>query len=731
MIRQRTDNPITTLPSAVQRAAFGLFVGLTLALAAPPGAKAEPVFTVRLMLHPYAAAKGELPPAQLAKLEALAGLKLTLVGTTRTGALEFALPAPREATELAPMLKRIREDRSVLWAEAPLARAVIEKSAKKSGAPVASAKLMVRLKDGVAPDWPTLAPRFSQLIGVAVAPDRQVGNVWVLRLVAAQSSDMLIQLAALLQDDPAVQYADPVLRKYARAFPNDPLYPLQWGLNDPLAGVNAADAWRLQTGSPGVTVAIVDTGILPHPDLNGRVLPGYDFISDANRARDGDGRDPNPRDEGDWIEPGACGDVPAQDSFFHGLFVTGIIGAASNNEIGMTGMDWSANLLPVRTLGECGGTDDDVFSGMMWAAGVPIAGVPPNTNPAKVINMSLGGFGPCAQSIQEAVDEALAQGSVVVVSAGNESADITSFSPANCSGVITVSAHNRKGERAFYSNFGRRVDLSAPGGDGLTTDDATLSLSNDGVTIPGASGYGYALGTSFSAPYVSGTVSLMLARNALLTPGHVLGILQGTTRAFPLGTTCSAGAICGSGMLDAGLALASTVPGNLAPPPGAVAVIEYYDPVLDHYFMTGVQAEIDFIDTYLRGAFQRTGYLFYAYLDPLLAPPSALPVCRFYAGAEVLINSHYFTANAVDCQFVQARWPGIWILEDPATFYIQVPDATGACPDNTVPVYRFFNNRRDANHRYTVDLSVRRGMINRAWVPEGNGPNAAVFCSPV
>ena len=104
-----------------------------------------------------------------------------------------------------------------------------------------------------------------------------------------------------------------------------------------------------------------------------------------------------------------------------------------------------------------------------------------------------------------------------------------------------------------------------------------------------------------------------------------------------------------------------------------------------------------------------------------------MPVCRFYAGG--LINSHYFTASSTECQFVLAHWPGIWNLETASAFYIQIPDANGACPAGTLPVYRFFDNRNDANHRYTVDLSVRRAMLNRSWVPEGNGPSAVVMCS--
>ena len=159
-----------------------------------------------------------------------------------------------------------------------------------------------------------------------------------------------------------------------------------------MAGINAETAWTLQPSAPSVTVAVVDTGILPHPDLVGRVLPGYDFISDPGRARDGNARDPNPRDEGDWSD-GECG-CQTYDSFFHGLFVAGLIAANTNNGIGIAGVADGVNILPVRVLGVCGGTFEDVLDGMLWASGVAIEGVPANTTPAKIINMSLGGFGP-------------------------------------------------------------------------------------------------------------------------------------------------------------------------------------------------------------------------------------------------------------------------------------------------------------------------------------------------
>ena len=146
----------------------------------------------------------------------------------------------------------------------------------------------------------------------------------------------------------------------------------------------------------------------------------------------------------------------------------------------MAGLAGGVNILPVRTLGKCGGTFEDVLEGMLWSSGVRIAGVPANTTPAKVINLSLGGFGTCDQAMQEAIDDALAQGAVVVVSAGNESIDVSEVAPANCGGVLAVGAHNVEGSLTSYSNFGRGITLSAPGGD-MPVADLILSLGNDGT----------------------------------------------------------------------------------------------------------------------------------------------------------------------------------------------------------------------------------------------------------
>jgi subtilisin family serine protease len=688
---------------------------------------AQDVSSIRLMLHPYAAQPGQLPADALAKLTALAGAPLALSGTTRTGGLEFALSQPLSRADATAMLRRLREDRSVLWAE-PI-DTVPAKAKAQSLSPFQGRKLMVRLAGDPAPDWNGLLPRWTDLVGLPLSVERQIGNVWVLTLSEAVPEDMLDDMALRLQIDGAVQYADPVRRVFPTRVPNDPLYSQQWALTDAVGGVNAPAAWDIQIGSADVAIAVIDTGITQHPDLAGRTLPGYNFISDPLRAGDGDGRDADPSDPGDGTSDNECGDgIPGEPSFFHGTFVSGLIAADTNNGVGIAGLDWNAKILPVRALGKCGGTIDDILDGLLWAVGAPVVGVPPNPNPARVINMSLGGLGLCPQALQDAVNTAMAQGVVVVVSAGNASEDASNFNPANCSGVITVGASTRQGDITSYSNFGRRVDLSAPGGDGVLAD-WILSTGNDGTSGPGNPDYEFAVGTSFSAPYVSATASLMIARNANLTPGRVHDIITGTTRLFGLGTACGIGGACGSGLLDTSVALQSTFPGASAAPAGTVPVIEYYRSDRDHYMMSADASEIAFIDLVLANVFQRTGELFFAWTDPMLAPLNAVPVCRFYAGGE--IDSHYYTANAAECKFIIARWPGIWNLENPAAFYVLLPDVNGQCQAGTLPVYKFFDNRQDANQRHTIDLSVRRAMINRAWIPQGVGPNHVAFCTPI
>lgn len=311
-----------------------------------------------------------------------------------------------------------------------------------------------------------------------------------------------------------------------------------------------------------MTVAVIDTGILQHPDLAGKILPGYDFISDPAAARYGNGRDSDPTDAGDAsADNDECG---KHRSSWHGTFVSGIIAAGTNNGTGAAGVSWGAKILPVRVLGKCGGTFADVIDGMVWASGLPVAGVPTNPYPARILNMSLGAeTGGCPDFLQEAIDSVVARGAIVVVAAGNSQANVYDAAPAGCGGVIGVAAIGKGGDLTSYSNAGIKADLGAPGGDRSLdpTESLIYGLTNLGTDSAGAHGYGFGAGTSFAAPHVAGVLALMLSVNPDLTPGQMASVLVGSVRPYRQGTRCAAiigNGECGAGTLDAFAALQST-----------------------------------------------------------------------------------------------------------------------------------------------------------------------------
>lgn len=366
-------------------------------------------------------------------------------------------------------------------------------------------------------------------------------------------------LARLIALNPNVATVEPDRRMYPQLLPNDPMYAQQWHYYESAGGINLPAAWDITTGAASIVVAVIDTGIRPHADLAGRVLPGYDFIANVATANDGDGRDSDASDPGDY---GCTG----SSSSWHGTHVAGTIGAASNNSSGVSGINWGSKILPLRVLGVCGGYTSDIADALRWASGISIPGVPLNTTPARVANLSLGGAnGGCSTTFQNAVNDVISRGMVVVVSAGNSNADASTFEPASCTGVVAVSATGRSGNRASYSNFGAKVAIAAPGGSG---SNGVLSTLNAGLTAPGADTYAYYQGTSMSAPHVSGTASLMLSANPALTPAQVKQILQSSARSFPTGTgaDCSTAA-CGAGIVDAGAAVAAALAAAAPPPP--------------------------------------------------------------------------------------------------------------------------------------------------------------------
>jgi serine protease len=326
----------------------------------------------------------------------------------------------------------------------------------------------------------------------------------------------------------------------------DTRYNEQWDLFEATAGMNAPGAWTTADGA-GVTVAVIDTGIVSHSD----------FISDATSARDGNGRDANPNDEGDWYAAGECGGAAnPSNSSWHGSHVAGTIAAVSDNNNGIAGIAAKAKIVPVRVLGKCGGRTSDIADAITWASGGKVRGVPANANPAKVLNLSLGGSGTCASAYQRAINGAVSRGTTVVIAAGNSNSNVSGFTPANCSNVVSVAASDREGNRAFYSNYGALIDVTAPGGEVRNETDAPgsrtkpqdgiLSTINAGATTQTTEDYKTFMGTSMAAPHVAGLVALMLGEKPL-TPAQVEAALKANVR--PLAGVCAEG--CGSGLIDA------------------------------------------------------------------------------------------------------------------------------------------------------------------------------------
>ncbi|MCX2919205.1 S8 family serine peptidase [Stenotrophomonas rhizophila] len=380
----------------------------------------------------------------------------------------------------------------------------------------------------------------------------------------AEAELLMRRLAA----DPSVEYVEVDQLMQATLVPNDARFSEQWGFGTSNASINVRPAWDKATGA-GVVVAVIDTGITNHPDLNANLLPGYDFISDAAMARDGGGRDNNPNDEGDWYAANECGSgIPAANSSWHGTHVAGTVAAVTNNSTGVAGTAFNAKVVPVRVLGKCGGYTSDIADAIVWASGGTVSGVPANANPAEVINMSLGGGGSCSTTYQTAINGAVSRGTTVVVAAGNSNTNVSSSVPANCANVIAVAATTSAGARASFSNYGTGIDISAPG-------QGILSTLNSGTTVPGSASYASYNGTSMAAPHVAGVVALIQSvAPTTLSPAAIESLLKSTAR--PLPGACSGG--CGAGIVDADAAVTAALNGT-GPGPGTGTVLQNNVPV--------------------------------------------------------------------------------------------------------------------------------------------------------
>ena len=380
-----------------------------------------------------------------------------------------------------------------------------------------------------------------------------VAGIHLVRVQAGQASPTQAQVLARLRADPEVEYAEVDQRRYPNAEPDDPLFINQWYLqNAQPAALDAIDAWNMTSGSPGLVIADLDTGVLfDHPDLRNdsanRLLPGYNLISNADIANNGYGRGPDASDPGDWISASdltnpVFANCTIANSSWHGTRVAGVLGALTNNQTGVAGLTWQGWIEPVRVLGKCGGYDSDIIAGMAWAAGNAVEGVPINPYPARIVNMSLGSVGSCPSSYQQMVDELVSEGVLVVVSAGNEGGPVDA--PANCSGVLAVAGLREDGTKVGYSSLGPQVTLSAPAGNCVNTGAGQPCLfsiettTNSGTTVPVTNTYtdeyNYNIGTSFSAPQVAATAGLMLAVNGNLSPAQLMQRLQEAAQPFPV-----------------------------------------------------------------------------------------------------------------------------------------------------------------------------------------------------
>jgi serine protease len=311
--------------------------------------------------------------------------------------------------------------------------------------------------------------------GVALTHLRAMsGNAHLFKLPQRMTHDEAQAIAQKLSEDSEVEYAVPDRLMSPMMEPNDVMYPPQWHFQSPtqenIAGINMPSAWDITTGSNNLVVGVIDTGIVNHVDLQGRIVPGYNFISDPVIAGNGIGRSADAGDLGDWVSDAESADSSSilygcyvRPSSWHGTHVAGTIGATSNNHDGVAGINWNSKILPVRVLGKCGGYLSDVIDGMRWAAGLSVLDVPANANPARVLNMSLGGFGSCDAAMQGAIDDVIAAGTTVVAAAGNSNDYAESYTPAGCTGVISVAALNHAGGGAYYTNYGHAVKIAAPG----------------------------------------------------------------------------------------------------------------------------------------------------------------------------------------------------------------------------------------------------------------------------
>ena len=625
--------------------------------------------------------------------------------------------------EAAALATAFRERAGVLWAQSSAVDAPLSRAAPETEFHGRMLALTLNNGANAAAAISALARRTNQTLTLKRVA---TGNRALVMLQQGTSGASLAAVAVAAAGEPGIRSADRVRVLRHQWIPNDTMFTQQWALGTGVGGIRAAQAWDI-TPSGSIAVAVIDTGIRSHPELDAKLMSGYDMVRNLPIASDGNSRDPDAMESGDFDDDLDCSSPVYAFSSWHGTHVAGIIAASSNNGEGILGVAPNARIVPIRALGRCGGIDEDVADSIRWAAGVPVAGVPNNANPAKVVNLSLGGYGACTADMQSAVDGAVSRGAVIVVSAGNDASRVVDFSPANCKGVIAVAAGNLLGDLSSYSNFGTGVAITAPGGD-FGDLPGVISTLNGGITLPGVSSYATYSGTSMAAPHVAGVVALMLARDPTLSAGQVMNRLLVSARSFIAGSDCaSAPGACGAGLLDAAGAVASVTPnrsvGDLSASGGRVRLIEMREVFTDRYALTSDPVEIAQMEAGLRGGlWARSGFSVdtFSFTAQFGALARVQPVCR----SRLVVGGGFAYSNNVDeCKAYAAK--AGWVA-DGMSFLAALPDRTG-CPSGSNAVNEFFRiDGLGRNLRTIHDAAEIRRMLDAGWVQ-----SRVAFCAPL
>ena len=566
------------------------------------------------------------------------------------------------------------------------------------------------------------------IFGEKLIFSQSMGNkTHIFRFQAPKSGKELTELIEQARMLPSIDQIEADIRVKMQSIPNDPLFdPYQWSMKGQgqgyIGGINATGAWDTTQGDSSTIIAVVDTGVNPHPEFADRLLPGYDFFVTPYA--------PGGSDPGDWTAQNECDDnEPAEESSWHGTHVTGIIAAQGNNDIGMAGVNWNTKILPVRTLGKCGSSLSDMINGTLWAAGLPVPGVPINPYPAQIMNLSLSGEGVCPPLYQEVINRVLDQGILIVVAAGNKQGDISQYFPGNCDGVLTTIATNFNGDATSYTNLNvinpnTMGIIAAPGGDG-SRSLGIISTISIGTTVPEGFSYSLQIGTSESVPHVVGIASLMLAINPELSGIELNSLLPATSRDFPEGTLCAQyNNLCGLGIADAENAVQAATTFKKY-----TLIYEFYNSSSHDYLLATSKAQMAAINRGEAGPnWQLTGNLFYAWSG---ATNGAQSVCQFYnQGA----NSYFYTVNSGDCNYLQSLNPtnavanDLWTYEG-ISFYALSP-VNGTCPNSSDPIYQVYNLIQGrVNHRFATSLEEYNSMIAQGWLGEGITMCVAIISS--